>query len=65
MTKSEVVQCPDHHFRRVMWGLAVYIADYCIISTTYSRPVMHVMRYAKSSRGKNSQTAVMRDTTGK
>jgi hypothetical protein len=28
MTKSEVVQCPDHHFRRVLWGLAVYIADY-------------------------------------
>jgi hypothetical protein len=28
MTKPEVVQCPDHHFRRVLWGLAVYIADY-------------------------------------
>ena len=28
MTEPEVVQCPDHHFRRVLWGLAPYIADY-------------------------------------
>ena len=28
MTKPEVVRCPDHHFRRVLWGLAPYIADY-------------------------------------
>ena len=28
MTKPEVVQCPDHHFRRVLWGLAPYIANY-------------------------------------
>ena len=25
MTKPEVVRCPDHHFRCVLWGLAPYI----------------------------------------
>ena len=28
MTKPEVVRCPDHHFRRILWGLGPYIADY-------------------------------------
>ena len=28
MTKPEIVQCPDRHFRRVLWGLGPYIADY-------------------------------------
>jgi hypothetical protein len=28
MMIPEVVQCPDHHFRHVLWGLAPYIADY-------------------------------------
>ncbi|KAJ7646325.1 hypothetical protein DFH06DRAFT_1270859 [Mycena polygramma] len=28
MTTPEVVQCPDGHFRRVIYGLGPYIADY-------------------------------------
>ncbi|KAG2337300.1 hypothetical protein BDR05DRAFT_952748 [Suillus weaverae] len=28
MTKPEVVRCPDGHFRRVVYGLGPYIADY-------------------------------------
>ena len=28
MTKPEVVQAPDHHFHRVLWGLGPYIANY-------------------------------------
>ena len=28
MTKPEIQQCPDGHFRRVAYALAAYIADY-------------------------------------
>ena len=28
MTKPEVTRCPDGHFRRVIYGLGPYIADY-------------------------------------
>lgn len=28
MTIPEIVLCPDGHFRRVIWGLGPYIADY-------------------------------------
>ena len=28
MTTPEVVRCPDGHFRRVIYGLGPYIADY-------------------------------------
>lgn len=28
MTVPEVVRCPDGHFRRVIYGLGPYIADY-------------------------------------
>jgi hypothetical protein len=28
MTKPEVVCCPDGHFRRAIYGLGPYIADY-------------------------------------
>jgi hypothetical protein len=28
MTKPEVVRCADDHFRRVVYGLGPYIADY-------------------------------------
>lgn len=28
MTKPEVVRCSDGHFRRIIWGLGPYIADY-------------------------------------
>jgi len=28
MTTPEVVLCPDGHFRRIVWGLGPYIADY-------------------------------------
>ncbi|KAJ7769648.1 hypothetical protein DFH07DRAFT_866732 [Mycena maculata] len=28
MMTPEVAQCPDHHFRRVIYGLGSYIADY-------------------------------------
>ncbi|KAH9988333.1 hypothetical protein BJV77DRAFT_1061430 [Russula vinacea] len=28
MTKPEIVRCPDGHFRRVIYGLGPYIADY-------------------------------------
>jgi hypothetical protein len=28
MTKPEVVCCPDGHFRRAVYGLGPYIADY-------------------------------------
>lgn len=28
MTKPEVVLCPDGHFRRVVYGIGPYIADY-------------------------------------
>ena len=28
MTKPEIVRCPDRHFRRVIYGLGPYIADY-------------------------------------
>jgi len=28
MTEPEVLQCPDGHFRRVIYGLGPYIADY-------------------------------------
>jgi Plavaka transposase len=28
MTQPEVVKCPDGHFRRVIYGLGPYIADY-------------------------------------
>lgn len=28
MFKPEVARCPDKHFRRVIWGLGPYIADY-------------------------------------
>jgi hypothetical protein len=28
MTTPEVTRCPDGHFRRVIYGLGPYIADY-------------------------------------
>jgi hypothetical protein len=28
MTTPEVVQCPDNHFRRAVYGIGPYIADY-------------------------------------
>jgi hypothetical protein len=28
MTTPEVVKCPDGHFRRAVYGLGPYIADY-------------------------------------
>jgi hypothetical protein len=28
MSKAEVVRCPDGHFRRAIYGLGPYIADY-------------------------------------
>jgi hypothetical protein len=28
MTQPEIVQCSDGHYRRVIWGLGPYIADY-------------------------------------
>jgi len=28
MTKPDVVRCPDGHFRRAIYGLGPYIADY-------------------------------------
>jgi hypothetical protein len=28
MTKPEVVRCPDGHYRRAIYGLGPYIADY-------------------------------------
>ncbi|KAI0769267.1 hypothetical protein BD413DRAFT_604897 [Trametes elegans] len=28
MTTPEVVRCPDAHFRRAIWGIGAYIADY-------------------------------------
>lgn len=28
MLDWDVVRCPDHHFRRVIYGLGPYIADY-------------------------------------
>jgi len=28
MDKYDVVKCPDSHFRRVIYGLGPYIADY-------------------------------------
>ena len=28
MEKSDVVMCPDGHFRRAIYGLGPYIADY-------------------------------------
>ena len=28
MTTPEIILCPDGHFRRVIWGLGPYIADY-------------------------------------
>jgi hypothetical protein len=28
MSTPEVVKCPDGHFRRGIWGLGPYIADY-------------------------------------
>ncbi len=28
MLKPEVTRCPDGHFRRVIYGLGPYIADY-------------------------------------
>lgn len=28
MTVPEVVRCPDGHFRRAVYGLGPYIADY-------------------------------------
>ena len=24
----DVIRCPDHHFRRVIYGLGAFIADY-------------------------------------
>ena len=37
MTKPEVVRCPDGHFRRAVYGLGPYIADYpeqCLLACT-------------------------------
>ncbi len=28
MTQPEVARCPDGHFRRTIYGLSPYIADY-------------------------------------
>ena len=28
MTEPEVLKCPDGHFRRVVYGIGPYIADY-------------------------------------
>ena len=28
MERPEIVQCADGHFRKVIWGLGPYIADY-------------------------------------
>jgi hypothetical protein len=37
MTTPEVVRCPDGHFRRAIYGLGPYIADYpeqCLLACT-------------------------------
>jgi hypothetical protein len=37
MTTPEVVHCPDGHFRRAIYGLGPYIADYpeqCLLACT-------------------------------
>ena len=51
MTKPEVLRCPDHHFRRILWGLGPYIADYqeqlivsCIVQYWCARYVIHTRR---------------------
>ena len=28
MCEWDIIQCPDHHFRRAIYGLGPYIADY-------------------------------------
>lgn len=28
MTRPDIIQCPDGHFRRVIYGIGPYIADY-------------------------------------
>lgn len=28
MEKAEVVECPDGHYRRAIWGLGPYLGDY-------------------------------------
>jgi len=54
MTTPEVVLCPDGHFRRVVWGLGPYIADYpeqvlisCIVQGWCARydPFLHYLFY--------------------
>ena len=30
----EIFQCPDGHFRRIIWGIGPYIADYPILVGT-------------------------------
>lgn len=39
MTTPQVTKCPDSHFRRVVYGLGPYIADYpeqCILASIVS-----------------------------
>ena len=39
MLKPTVTKCPDGHFRRVIYGLGPYIADYpeqCILASIVS-----------------------------
>jgi len=49
MTTPEVVRCPDSHFRRVVYGLGPYIADYpeqallaCIVQGWCPKHVFYV-----------------------
>ena len=50
MTKPVVTRCPDGHFRRIIYGLATYIADYpeqallsCIVQSWCAKQVFIVI----------------------
>jgi hypothetical protein len=52
MTTPEVTRCPDGHFRRVIYGLGPYIADYpeqallaCIVQGWCPRCVQTLIYY--------------------
>lgn len=52
MTRPEVLQCPDRHYRRVIYGLGPYIADYPeqvwlagVVSGWCGRYVDHISGY--------------------
>lgn len=64
MTEPVITRCPDGHFRRVIFGLATYIADYpeqALLSCTVQGWCAKFVNIIKNSANTNSELDAQHD----